>query len=193
MRIDDALAGSLRRFAPLYVVTHFNHPKELTAEARQACERLVDHGVPVENQAVLLRGLNSTARILGELFETLLAWRVRPYYLHQGDLAAGTGHLRTPLQAGVDLLRQLRGRVSGLAIPHLAVDLPDGSGKITLAPDYAGGGGFRRGPGGTWLTNHRGERVLYPDPPASNCDCPYDAVYYGAGATPARHLEEQGR
>jgi len=178
MRVDDALAAALRRLAPLFVVTHFNHPKELTPAAREACERLVDHGVPVENQSVLLRGLNSSARALGDLFETLLTWRVRPYYLHQGDLAAGTGHLRTPLQAGVDLLGALRGRISGLAIPHLAVDLPDGSGKITLAPDYTGGAGLERGEGGTWLRNLRGERVLYPDPPSADCTCPYDAVWY---------------
>lgn len=178
MRVDDALAAALRRLAPLFVVTHFNHPKELTAEARQACERLVDHGVPVENQAVLLRGLNSSARALGDLFETLLTWRVRPYYLHQGDLAAGTGHLRTPPEAGVALLAALRGRLSGLALPHLAVDLPDGGGKITLAPDYTGTARFERGPGGTWLRNLRGERVLYPDPPSAELACPYDEVWY---------------
>lgn len=189
MRVDDALARLLRSFAPLYVVTHFNHPKELTSAARAACERLVDHGVPVENQAVLLRGLNSTARIIGDLFETLLEWRVRPYYLHQGDLVGGTAHLRTPLAESVRILKELRGRVAGLAIPQLAVDLPDGSGKITLAADWAGPGpaGWRRaraGEGaqaGTWLTNLRGEPVLYPDPPSANCDCPYDAVYYGTG------------
>jgi lysine 2,3-aminomutase len=180
MRVGERLATLLRRHAPLFVVTHFNHPKELTPEARRACELLVDHGVPVENQAVLLRGLNSSVRSLGELFSTLLTWRVRPYYLHQGDLAEGTGHLRTPLAAGVEILRQLRGRHSGLALPHLAVDLPDGGGKITLAPDYAGSGAWARGAGGTWLRNHRGEPVLYPDPPSSNCDCPYDAVYFGA-------------
>lgn len=178
MRVDDALCRALRALAPVFVVTHFNHPKELTAEARVACERLVDHGVPVENQAVLLRGLNSSARALGDLFETLLTWRVRPYYLHQGDLAAGTGHLRTHPEAGVALLAALRGKVSGLAVPHLAVDLPDGSGKITLAPDYTGGPGLERGDGGTWLRNLRGERVLYPDPPSADLACPYDAVWY---------------
>jgi lysine 2,3-aminomutase len=188
MRIDDALARLLRRFAPLFVVTHFNHPRELTPEARQACERLVDHGVPVENQAVLLRGLNSTARILGDLFETLLTWRVRPYYLHQGDLAAGTGHLRTPLAAGVEILRALRGRVSGLAIPHLAVDLPSGGGKVVLAPDYRDGAPpLAPGPdGATWLVDHHGQRVRYPAPPSANCDCPYDAVYYPAGGAGER-------
>ncbi len=136
MRIDAALAAMLRRHAPLFVVTHFNHPKECTDEARAACEVLVDHGVPVENQTVLLRGVNSSARILRDLFERLLTFRVRPYYLHQGDLAEGTAHLRTPLEAGVAILEELRGTTSGLAIPHLAVDLPGGGGKVTLQPSY---------------------------------------------------------
>jgi lysine 2,3-aminomutase len=176
MRVTDALARLLRRHAPLFLVTHFNHPKELTPEAREACERLVDHGVPVENQAVLLRGLNSSARVLGDLFETLLDWRVRPYYLHQADLAAGTGHWRTPLGTGVALLRELRGRVSGLALPHLAVDLPDGSGKVTLAPDYRAPA--PEGEAGEWLLGHGGEPVRYPAPPSADCACPYDGVYY---------------
>jgi lysine 2,3-aminomutase len=177
MRITDALAAMLRRLAPLFVVTHFNHPKECTPEAREACERLVDHGVPVENQTVLLRGVNSSARILGDLFEQLLTFRVRPYYLHQGDLAAGTAHLRTPLEAGVAILEQLRGRTSGLAIPHLAVDLPGGGGKVTLQPTYLLGEGDQGGRG-HWLRNHRGERYFYPEPPGRDCTCPYERVYY---------------
>jgi lysine 2,3-aminomutase len=185
MRVDADLARLLRRHAPLFVLTHFNHPKECTADARAACEALVDAGVPVENQTVLLRGVNSSARILKELFETLLEWRVRPYYLHQGDLAEGTGHLRTPLEAGVAILEALRGTTSGLAIPHLAVDLPGGGGKVTLQPDYRlpapGGAG-----GGTWFRNGRGETYLYPDPPGRDCACPYEAVYYaGPTAGPA--------
>jgi lysine 2,3-aminomutase len=188
MRVDDALVRLLRRHAPLFVITHFNHPKELTPEASQACARLVDGGVPVENQAVLLRGLNSTARLLGDLFTGLLARRVRGLYLHQGDLVDGTAHWRTPLGAGVGLLRELRGRVSGLAIPHLAVDLPDGSGKVTLAPGYVVGGPGDRfgeavegGVGGTWLQGHAGAPVFYPDPPEADCACAYDEVWYGAG------------
>jgi lysine 2,3-aminomutase len=176
MRITEPLARLLRRFAPLFVVTHFNHPKELTAEAREACERLVDQGVPVENQSVLLRRINSTARILTDLNERLLEWRVRPYYLHQGDLAEGTGHLRTPLRAGVEILAAMRGRTSGLAIPHLAVDLPGGEGKVALAPDYV----ESREAGGTWLRGPRGGRAFYPEPSSDDCSCPYDAVYYGA-------------
>lgn len=174
MRVTEPLARLLRRFAPLWVVTHFNHPKELTAEAREACERLVDHGVPVENQSVLLRRINSSARVLVELNERLLEWRVRPYYLHQGDLAEGTHHLRTPLRAGVELLAAMRGRTSGLAIPHLAVDLPGGEGKIVLAPDYV----ESSEPGGTWLRGPRGGRAFYPDPSGVTTDCPYDAVWF---------------
>jgi lysine 2,3-aminomutase len=182
MRITDALAAALRRFAPLFVITHFNHPVECTSEARDACGRLVDHGVPVENQSVLLRGLNSSARLLGDLFQRLLTFRVRPYYLHQGDVAAGTAHLRTPLEAGVAILDELRGRTSGLAIPHLAVDLPGGGGKVTLAPEYriaAPAGAATPGPG-TWFRNHRGEPSFYPAPPQQDCACPYEAVYYAA-------------
>ncbi len=128
---------------------------------------------------MLLRGVNSSPRILRDLFETLLGWRVRPYYLHQGDLAEGTGHLRTPLEAGIAILDALRGTTSGLAIPHLAVDLPGGGGKVTLQPDYRlpPRDGAERG---TWFRNSRGERYFYPEPPARDCTCPYEAVYYGA-------------
>jgi lysine 2,3-aminomutase len=182
MRVTDELAATLRRFAPLFVITHFNHPKECTAEAREACERLVDHGVPVENQTVLLRGLNSSARILQDLNQRLLTFRVRPYYLHQGDLAAGTGHLRTPLSAGLAILEELRGRTSGLAVPHLAVDLPGGAGKVTLSPDYRVApppGAPSEGPG-TWFRSPRGELRFYPEPPGRDCACPYEEVYYAA-------------
>ena len=178
MRIDRRLAALLRRHAPLFVVTHFNHPKECTAEARAACETLVDAGVPVENQSVLLRGVNSSPRILRDLFETLLEWRVRPYYLHQGDLAEGTGHLRTPVEAGIEILEALRGTTSGLAIPHLALDLPGGGGKVTLQPDYRLARPAAAGRG-AWFRNGRGEPYFYPEPPARDCTCPYEAVYYG--------------
>jgi lysine 2,3-aminomutase len=183
MRVTDPLARLLRRFAPLFVVTHFNHPKELTAGAREACERLVDHGVPVENQSVLLRGINSSARTLVALNERLLEWRVRPYYLHQGDLADGTAHLRTPLRAGVEILAAMRGRTSGLAIPHLAVDLPGGEGKVVLGPDYV----ESREAGGVWLRGPRGGRAFYPEPESQDCSCPYDDVWFGEGVFPLPH------
>jgi lysine 2,3-aminomutase len=178
MRVDDGLARMLRRFAPLYVVTHFNHPKEITPESRRACETLVDHGVPVENQTVLLRRVNSSARILKDLFQRLLAIRVRPYYLHQMDLAEGCEHLRTPLRAGVEIVEKLRGWTSGLAVPHLAVDLPGGGGKVTLQPDYV----VERRAGETVLRNYRGERFTYPEPAQTDCSCPYEDAYYGGAA-----------
>lgn len=173
MRVTDALAKLLRRHAPLFVVTHFNHPKEITPEAREACERLVDHGVPVENQAVLMRRLNSDARIIRELNHECLKMRVRPYYLHQMDVAQGLEHLRTPLSKGVEILEALRGWTSGLAVPHLAVDLPGGGGKVTLQPDYV----VARRQGETVFRNYRGAQIAYPEPEETDCSCPYDEVW----------------
>jgi lysine 2,3-aminomutase len=181
MRVDVELAKLLRRFAPLYVVTHFNHPKEITPQARAACELLVDHGVPVENQAVLMRRVNSSARIIRELSHECLKMRVRPYYLHQMDVAEGLEHLRTPISTGVEILESLRGHTSGLAVPHLAVDLPGGGGKVTLQPEYV----LERGPGGTVLRNYAGHQYFYPEPSETDCTCPYDEVWRGASGTGA--------
>lgn len=173
MRVTDALASLLRRYAPVFVVTHFNHPKEVTPEAREACERLVDHGVPVENQAVLMRQLNSDARIIKELSHQLLRSRVRPYYLHQMDVAEGCEHLRTPIAKGLEILQQLRGHTTGLAVPHLAVDLPGGGGKVTLQPDYV----VERSEKETVFRNFKGERYAYPEPEETDCSCPYDETW----------------
>ncbi|MFN0062854.1 MAG: KamA family radical SAM protein [Myxococcaceae bacterium] len=173
MRVDDVLCRVLRQHGPTFVVTHFNHPKELTREAREACERLVDHGVPVENQAVLMRRVNSDARIIRELSHALLRVRVRPYYLHQMDLAEGLEHLRTPLHAGVQILEALRGHTSGLAVPHFAVDLPEGGGKVTLQPNYV----VEQTAQETRFRNFRGELFTYPEPEDTDCSCPYDAVW----------------
>src|SRR5213082_2523734 len=175
MRVDDELAGALRKFAPLYVVTHFNHAKEITCEARVACERLVDHGIPVENQAVLMRRLNSSVTAIKDLMQKCLTMRVRPYYLHQMDVAEGLEHLRTPLRAGVEILEGLRGWTSGLAVPHLAVDLPDGGGKVTLQPDYL----VEERALETVFRNYRGERFAYPEPRETDCKVPYDEIFYG--------------
>src|SRR5947209_12244808 len=174
MRVDDELARALRAFAPLFVVTHFNHAKEITPEAREACARLVDHGIPVENQAVLMRRVNSSARAIKDLMQKCLTMRVRPYYLHQMDVAEGLEHLRTPLSKGVEILRELRGFTSGLAVPHLAVDLPDGGGKVTLQPDYV----VERRAGETVLRNYLGEPYRYPEPRETDCTVPYDSVFY---------------
>jgi lysine 2,3-aminomutase len=180
-RVDDALARTLRE-SEAFVVTHFNHPKEVTAEAREACERLVDHGVPVENQTVLLRRVNSNARIIRDLNHRCLRMRVRPYYLHQGDVAQGLDHLRTPISLGIEIIEALRGHTSGLAVPHLAVDLPDGGGKVTIQPDYL----VARNAGETVFRNYLGERYVYPEPQARDCSVPYDEVFYGAPPEAAR-------
>ena len=178
MRVTDALATVLRAHKPVFVVTHFNHPKECTDDAAEACERLVDHGVPVENQTVLLRRVNSSARTIMDLNQRLLTWRVRPYYLHQGDVAEGTGHLRTPLACGVEIVEQLRGWTSGLAVPHLAVDLPGGGGKVTVQPEYRLDTTAGASAEGTWFRGYAGGRWYYPEPAEQDCSCPYDEVFY---------------
>lgn len=160
MRVTDELARTLRRHAPVYVMTHFNHPKECTDEAMAACERLVDHGVPVENQTVLLRDLNDDVDTIRTLNHKLLRHRVRPYYLHQGDLARGTEHFRTPLSRGLEIIAGLRGHTTGLAVPHFAVDLPGGGGKVTLAPNPV----VAREDGVTILRSWNGRDYRYPDP-----------------------------
>ena len=161
-RIDEALVLSLAPYHPLWVMTHFNHPKELTREAERACRTLVDGGFPVMNQTVLLRGVNDDTATLEALFRGLVRWRVKPYYLHQMDPVRGTSHLRTPLARGIELMSELQGRVSGLALPKLIVDAQGGMGKVHVAPDWI----VSRAPGKTTLRTHRGVTVEYIDPPA---------------------------
>jgi lysine 2,3-aminomutase len=177
MRVDDELCAMLRRYHPLYINTHFNHPKELTAEAREACARLADAGIPLGNQCVLLRRINSSARVLEQLFRGLLRARVKPYYLFQGDPVFGTDHLRTPVAAGIEILSQLRGRVTGMAIPHLVIDAPGGGGKIPIGPSYVESIEHDR-----WkLRNWQGRPVEYIEPAERDVACPYDAVWFGEG------------
>lgn len=174
MRIDDELCAMLRRYHPLFVNTHFNHPKELTPLARTACERLADAGIPIGNQTVLLRRVNSSVRVLRKLFTELLRVRVRPYYLFQGDVAEGTGHLRTSVETGIEMMDGLRGHISGLAVPHLVIDTPGGMGKVTIGPDYV----LERGADAWLLRNYEGQTVSYPQPIARDAACPYDDVYF---------------
>lgn len=159
-RVTPELVRALRPHHPLWVMTHFNHPKELSPASAVACRRLVDAGFPVMNQTVLLRGVNDDAATLEALFRGLVRWRVRPYYLLQADPVKGTGHLRTPLRAGIDLLERLQGRLSGIALPKLIVDTPGGMGKVPVGPDWI----VRREPGRTTLRTHRGVEVDYLDP-----------------------------
>jgi lysine 2,3-aminomutase len=129
-----------------YVVLHVNHPRELTGEARAACARFIDAGIPMLSQSVLLRGVNDDAATLGALMRALVESRIKPYYLHQGDLASGTAHLRTSVAEGQDLMSALRGRYSGLCQPTFVLDIPGGHGKVPIGPNYltpAGGGDAR--------------------------------------------------
>jgi lysine 2,3-aminomutase len=183
MRVDDELCAMLRRYHPLFINTHFNHPKELTPQARAACEKLADAGIPLGNQTVLLRGVNSSVPVLRALFTGLLRFRVRPYYLFQGDVAAGTGHLRTSVETGIALMEQLRGHISGLAIPHLVIDTPGGMGKVSIGPDYV----LARGPDRWLLRNFEGREVEYPQAPEKDATCAYDEVYFSQGAAPHPH------
>jgi lysine 2,3-aminomutase len=119
-----------------YVVLHVNHPRELTDAARAACARFIDAGIPMLSQSVLLRGVNDDAATLGALMRALVESRVKPYYLHQGDLAPGTAHLRASIAEGQDLMRALRGRYSGLCQPTFVLDIPGGHGKVPIGPNY---------------------------------------------------------
>ncbi len=134
-RITQELCEALRPYHPLFVSTHFNHPAEGTPEAAQALQRLADAGMSVGNQMVLLSGINDDAATVEALGRWLLRQRCRPYYMFQCDPVSGTAHLRTPIATGVQILDQMRGRVSGLAIPKLVVDLPGGGGKVSLVPE----------------------------------------------------------
>lgn len=160
MRITGRLVAMLRRYQPLFVNTHFNHPRELTPQAAAACARLCDAGIPVANQTVLLRGINDDPQTLERLCRGLLRCRVRPYYLFQCDLVRGVEHFRTPLARGIEIMEYLRGRLSGLAIPHFVVDAPHGGGKIPLLPNYL----VSQSPSHSVLRNYQGMRVSYPEP-----------------------------
>lgn len=161
-RITEELCHAIREsHEATWIMTHFNHPKELTDEARAACARMADAGLPVMNQTVLLRGINDDPDSLETLFRGLVRSRVRPYYLLQMDPVGGTGHLRTPLRRGVELMAALQGRVSGIALPKLIVDTPGGLGKVPIGPNYV----VSEDDGVTLLETFRGDLVEYYDPP----------------------------
>jgi lysine 2,3-aminomutase len=184
-RITDDLCEILARYHPLWLNTHFNHPKELTAEAGEALARLLDAGVPVGNQTVLLKGINDDARTLKALFEGLVRMRVRPYYLYQAQLIEGTAHFRTSIEKGMSLMRSLRGRTSGFAIPTYVLDTPFG--KVPLDRTYV------RGRAGDYviLESTRGQIWAEPNPiprdehdvePLPVIDFPPDAETIPVGA-----------
>ncbi len=136
MRITPELVNMLKKYHPLYINTHFNHPAEITQEAEQACTLLADAGIPLGCQTVLLKGVNDSEAVIQELLYRLLEIRVRPYYLMQADLTEGTAHFRTNIKTGLRIMRGLIGRISGMALPTYILDAPGGKGKIPLTPDY---------------------------------------------------------
>ena len=135
-RITEKLASMLSKFHPLWVNTHFNHPKEITETSRNALRMLADAGIPLGNQSVLLAGVNDCPRIMKELVQKLVRNRVRPYYLYQCDLSEGLSHFRTPVAKGVEIIENLVGHTSGFAVPTYVIDAPGGGGKIPVMPNY---------------------------------------------------------
>jgi len=135
-RVDEELCSMLSKYGPIWLNTHFNHPREITPEATEACDRLIRGGVPLNNQSVLLKGINDTVETQTKLCHGLLRIKVRPYYLFQCDEVQGTEHLRTPVEVGVKIIEGMRGHTSGLAVPTFVVDLPQGGGKVPLQPNY---------------------------------------------------------
>jgi lysine 2,3-aminomutase len=134
-RITESLCAILKKYHPLFINTHFNHPKEITPESSKACTMLADTGIPLGNQSVLLKGVNDDTETMKLLVQKLLSIRVKPYYLYQADLVKGTDHFRTSVQTGLDIISSLRGHTSGLAVPHFVIDAPGGGGKIALIPN----------------------------------------------------------
>jgi len=136
MRITPELLSMIRKYQPVWLNTHFNHPREVTEEAVRACGAIVDAGIPVGNQSVLLRGINDDTDVMRDLLLKLIKARVRPYYLYQCDMSEGLGHFRTDVSEGIRIIRELTGTISGYAIPRFVIDLPGGGGKVPLNPDY---------------------------------------------------------
>jgi lysine 2,3-aminomutase len=135
-RIDDELCNMLSKYGPIWLNTHFNHPRELTPEAIQACDRIIRAGVPVNNQSVLLKGVNDSLKAQLKLCQGLLKAKVRPYYLFQCDDVEGTAHFWTPVETGLKIVSGMRGFTSGLAVPTYVIDLPQGGGKVPIQPNY---------------------------------------------------------
>ena len=135
-RVTPELCAMLKKYHPLYINVHFNHPSEITPESRKACGMLADAGIPLGNQTVLLKGVNDDPAVMKELVQGLINMRVRPYYIYQADTVVGTNHFRTKVKAGLDIYKAIRGHTSGLCVPTFVIDAPGGGGKIPLLPEY---------------------------------------------------------
>jgi lysine 2,3-aminomutase len=154
-RVTPALLRALRSVKATFMVLHANHPRELSDEARAACARVIDAGIPMLSQSVLLRGINDDAETLGALMRALVECRIKPYYLHHADLASGTAHLRTSIAQGQALMRALHGRYSGLCQPQYVLDIPGGHGKSPIGPTYLSADGSQ-------IIDFKGARHAYP-------------------------------
>jgi lysine 2,3-aminomutase len=165
-RIDTELCNMLSKYGPIWLNTHFNHYNEITPESARACDRLVRAGVPVNNQCVLLRGINDTVEIQMKLGQGLLRSKVRPYYLFQCDEVQGTEHLHTPVETGIKIMEGLRGHTSGLAIPTYVIDLPFGGGKVPLQANYV----VAQSEGELVLKNYQGRLFRFRNPSSSTTE-----------------------
>ncbi|MCL2136429.1 MAG: KamA family radical SAM protein [Coriobacteriia bacterium] len=161
MRITADLLNMLKKYQPIWVNVHFNHPRELTELAVKACTDIVDAGIPVGNQSVLLKGVNDDPTVMRELLYKLVKARVRPYYLYQCDLIRGTSHFRTKVQTGIDIIHALTGNITGFAVPKYVIDAPQGGGKVPINPEYVVSMDDER----VVMTNYEGKTYTYPQTP----------------------------
>jgi lysine 2,3-aminomutase len=167
-RITPELCAMLRKYHPLWLNTQFDHPSEVTPESSRAIAMLVDAGIPVGNQSVLLKGINDCPYVMKELIQKLVAIRVRPYYIYQCDLTSGISHFRTSVYKGIEIMEFLRGHTSGFAVPQFVVDAPHGGGKIPVSPNYI----LSMSPDRIVLRNYEGVIVSYPEPEDTRSHCP---------------------
>ena len=168
-RITPELCNMLKKYHPVWLNTHFNHPNEITAESAAACARLADAGVPLGNQSVLLAGVNDCVHVMKKLVNELVRIRVRPYYIYQCDLSMGLEHFRTPVSKGIEIIEALRGHTSGFCVPTFVVDAPGGGGKTPVMPNYI----ISQSPHKVILRNYEGVITTYTEPKhyEENCHC----------------------
>jgi lysine 2,3-aminomutase len=160
-RITPELCAMLKKFHPLFLSIHSNHPRELTTEVRDALGRLADAGIPLGNQTVLLKHVNDTAPVMKAHLQKLLMCRVRPYYIYQCDLIAGSAHLRASVRTGLEIMENLRGHTTGYAVPTYVIDAPGGGGKVPVSPEYV----LTRNAGRVLIRNFEGKIFEYPEAP----------------------------
>ncbi|HQO09566.1 MAG TPA: lysine 2,3-aminomutase [Clostridiales bacterium] len=169
-RITPEFCSMIKKYHPVWINTHFNHPDEITEDSKRACNMLADAGVPLGNQSVLLRGINDCVHVMRDLVHGLVKMRVRPYYIYQCDLSLGLSHFRTPVSVGIQIIEGLRGHTSGFCVPTYVVDAPGGGGKIPVMPDYMISQGYKK----IVLRNFEGVVTSYEEPgsytPGCRCD-----------------------